>query len=197
MAKTRILRVAAALVAGLLLLPAARADQVTEQIDEALHAYQKKDLTTAVAALEAAAGLIRQIKADAWKAALPQPPSGWTADAPETEALAPALLGGGTSVQRKYHKGDATATLTIIADSPLVQGIAAFLASGFAGLGGDVRIVVIDGRRFVYTKGENSYQTQINNRVLVKIEGNREADDAALRQVIGAIKFADLEKLAK
>jgi hypothetical protein len=187
----------AAAIVAVALPPAAYADQIADQIGEALAAYQKKNLTTALTALDTAASLIRQMKADAWKAALPEPPPGWKAEPAAATALAPALLGGGTTVSRKYQKGGITVTVSIVADSPLVQGIAAFLSSGVAGLIGDVRISVIGGRRFVYTKADNSYQTLVANRVLVKIEGNHEADEAALNQYIAAVDYAEIKRLSQ
>ena len=47
--------------------PLARADDVTDQIDQALKAYQNHDTTTAIAALDAAGNLLRQARADALK----------------------------------------------------------------------------------------------------------------------------------
>jgi hypothetical protein len=196
-ARRAIGRILAAAIAALVLLPAAHADEIADQIGQALAAYQKKNLTSALTALDTAASLIRQMKADAWKAALPDALPGWTAEPAEATALAPALLGGGTTASRKYRKGEAAITVSIIADSPLVQGIAAFLQSGVAGLVGDARISVIGGRRFVYTKSDNSYQTLVGNRVLIKFEGNHEAPDAALTQYIAAIKYPDIERLAQ
>src|SRR5579863_2801484 len=114
----------AAIWLALALPPAARADDVTDQIDQAVAAYRKGDLTTAVAALDAAAGLIRDKKSQAWKAVLPEPLEGWTGDPPEAQALPPALLGGGTTVSRKYRKSGDTVTVTVMADAPLVQALA-------------------------------------------------------------------------
>ncbi len=72
------LAVAAALLVA---VPAAavRADDVKDQINEALKAYEKKDLATATAALEAALGLMRQAKAENWKTVMPEPLPGWKA----------------------------------------------------------------------------------------------------------------------
>jgi hypothetical protein len=177
--------------------PPARADDVTDQIDEALQAYRKKDMTTAAAALDAAATLIRQKRAEVWQTMLPEPLSGWTAEKAESASLAPALLGGGTSISRRYRNGGAQVTISLIADSPVVQGVAAFLSSGIAALVGDNRLVVLDGRRLVYNKTDNSYQTLVGSRVLVKVEGNGEVDDATLRRYLGAINYAAVERMAQ
>ena len=67
-------------------LPVAYADDVTDQIHEALTAYDKKDIPTAIAGLEAAVHLLRQMRADVYGALLPNGFEGWTADKVETVA---------------------------------------------------------------------------------------------------------------
>ena len=177
-------------------LPAA-ADDVTDQINEALAAYQKQNLSAAVTALDTAAGLLRQKKAEAWKAALPAPLPGWTADKAQGTALAPALLGGATTVNRAYHKNGNTITISIIADSPIVATIAAFLSNSVVGLIGNSEIAVINGRRALYSKDDNAFQTLVGDKVLVKVEGSHGIDDPVLREWFQAIDYPQLEKLAK
>ena len=84
---------------------AARADEVTEQINEALEAYRNHDMQSAVAALDAAANLLRQGRAEGMKKLLPAPPPGWTADPAESTAVSVAMLGGGITANRSYHNG--------------------------------------------------------------------------------------------
>jgi hypothetical protein len=188
---------AAVAVAMLATSVPAAADDVTDQINQALEAYQKQNLSAAVAALDTAAGLIRQKKTEAWKTALPAPLSGWTADKAQGSALAPALLGGATTVSRVYRKAGDTITISIIADSPIVATIAAFLANSVVGLIGNSEIAVINGRRALYSKDENSFQTLVGDKVLVKVEGSHGIDDPVLREWFQAIDYAQLEKLAK
>ena len=95
----RILLVALLAVATPLSL--ARADDVTDQIHEALTAYGKKDLPTAIAGLQAALNLLRQMRADVYGSLLPAAPQGWTADNVETIAAGLAMAGGGTGASRK------------------------------------------------------------------------------------------------
>ena len=61
----------AVLALGVALVPGARADDVTDQINEALKAYQNHDTQTAIAALDAAANLLRQARAESLKKLLP------------------------------------------------------------------------------------------------------------------------------
>lgn len=111
--------------------PPVRADEVTNQINEALTAYGRKDLPTAIAGLEAALNLMRQSRADTYGALLPAAIPGWTADDVETVSAGVAMVGGGTGASRKYHKGDDTVTVSILADSPLLQAMSALAAGSF------------------------------------------------------------------
>lgn len=186
-----------AMLLALSLPPAARADDVTDQIDQAVAAYRKGDLTTAVAALGAAAGLIGEKKSRAWEAVLPEPLAGWSGEPPQAQALPPALLGGGTTVSRKYRRPGDTVTVTIMADSPLVPALAGMMTSTVGTLLAGSIVLVVDGRRVLYGKDENSYQTLVDNRVLLKIEGTRGVADATLRQYLQAVKFDAIDRLAK
>ena len=102
------------MLAALSIVPAF-ADDVTDQINEAAAAYARKDVPTAIAGLEAALNLLRQGRADAYGKLLPAPPSGWTADDVETVSVAVMFAGGGTGATRKYHQGDNTVTVSIMA----------------------------------------------------------------------------------
>ena len=114
----------------------ARADDVTDQINEALKAYQNHDTQTAIAALDAAANLLRQARAEGLKKLLPPPPPGWTADAAEATAV-----GVGDARWRHHREPHLSqrrqqVEVQIIADSPMLQGMAALIGSPFAAVGG-------------------------------------------------------------
>ena len=181
---------------GLGMTAAALADDVTDQLNEALKAYEKKDLATAATALELAQSLIRQMSADVWKTVLPEPLAGWEADDAESTSVGAAMLGGGTSVSRKYRKGDDNVEITLVTDSPLMQGMGALLSGGMM-TGSDMKLSVIDGRKTTYTKSDNSYQTMVANKTLVKVAGSKAVDDGTLRAYLAAIKFQQIEKAAQ
>ena len=126
----------AALLAGIAMLSGARADDVTDQIDAALRAYQNHETQTAIAALDAASSLMRQSRADVLKKLLPPPPPGWTADAAASSAISVAMLGGGITASRAYHNGDQRVEVQLAADSPLLQGMAALIGSPLAAVAG-------------------------------------------------------------
>jgi hypothetical protein len=173
----------------------ARADDVTEQINEALTAYGRKDTQTAIAGLEAALNLLRQSRADTYGGSLPAVPSGWTADAVETVSVGAALVGGGVGASRKYHKGGDLVTVSIIADSPLLQAMTALASSGIAALGG-MRTEIVNGRRTIYMKDDGAYMTIVADRILVRVEG-KDQPEAVLKQFLAAVDFAAVERAGR
>ena len=175
---------------------AARADDVTDQIAEAQAAYAKKDIATAIAALEAAASLLRQQRSDAWKGLLPPAPAGWTAEEAHSSAGGAAMFAGGTGVSRKYRKGGDDVEISILAESPLIQAMSAVITNPLvASMAG--RVAVIGGRRFTFITSDNAYVTLVADKVLVRVQGSSGLNDAALRPFVAALDFAAIEKLVR
>jgi hypothetical protein len=187
-----IVLVLAACIAG---APAARADDISDQIDQAAAAWRKHDSQAAITALEAAASMLHQARADALKTLLPLPPSGWTADPAETSAVSAAMLGGGTSATRIYHNGQQRVEIQITTDSPMLIGMAALLSSPMAAASG-VKTVMVGGRPISYTANDNSYMTLVADKFMVKVDGSKDTPDPALRTFVASIDFAAIEKLA-
>ena len=182
------------LVASAQMLPA-RADDVIDQIHEALTAYGKKDLPTAIAGLQAALNLLRQMRADAYGDLLPASMEGWTADKVETISAGIAMAGGGTGASRKYHKGNAEVTVSILADSPLLQAMSALASSGLAALGG-MRTEIVNGHRTLYMQEDGALTSFIGDRILVRVEGKDQPEET-LKRFLTAVDFAAVEKVGK
>ncbi len=185
-----------ALLLSLAVICGVRADDVTDQINEALKAYQNHDTQTAIAALDAASNLLRQGRAEAMKKLLPPVPPGWTANEAESTALGTALLGGGITASRTYKNGSQRVEVQIMADSPLLQGFAALIGGPLAAIGG-MKTVVVGGRRVAFNADDNSYMTVVADKVIVKIEGNKDTPEPSLKSFVGAIDFAAIEKLVR
>jgi hypothetical protein len=182
------------LVAAAPLSPA-RADDVADQIHEALTAYGNKDFTTAIAGLQAALNLLRQMRADVYGSLLPAAMDGWTADKVETISAGVAMAGGGTGASRKYHKGDAEVTVSILADSPLLQAMSALASSGLAVMGG-MRTEIVNGHRTLYMQEDGAFTSFIGDRILVRVEGKGQPEET-LKQFLTAVDFAAVEKVGK
>ena len=97
------------------------ADDILDQIDEAIALYKQGDYKGAIAGLDFATAQIRQLLAGQVADALPEALPGWQAE--EVETLAMAMFGGGVSAERSYTKGDATVDIQLIGESPMLQGI--------------------------------------------------------------------------
>jgi hypothetical protein len=172
------------------------ADDVTDQINEALKAYQNHDTQAAIAALDAAENMVREGRADALKNLLPPVPPGWTADNADSTAVGVAMMGGGTTASRTYHLDAQQVEVQIMGDSPMLQGLATLLGSPFAAAGG-MKTVVIGGRRMSYAENDNSYMALVADKVIVKVSGNKETPDPTLKSFVQAINFAAIEKLMR
>ena len=175
---------------------AAHADDVTDQINEALKAYQNHDTQGAIAALDAAENMVREARADELKKLLPPVPAGWSADNAESSSVGTAMMGGGTTASRVYHLDAQQVEVEIMGDSPMLQGLATLLGSPFAAAGG-MKTVVIGGRRMSYAENDNSYMALVSGKVIVKVSGNKETPDPTLKSFVQAIDFAAIEKLVR
>jgi hypothetical protein len=138
---------------------------------------------------------LRQHRADALIGLLPLPPPGWTADSTETSALNAEMLGGGTSATRVYHSGDRQVTVQITTDAPMLQGLAALLNGPLSASSG-IRSVQIGGRSIAYTQKDNGYMALVADRIIVKVEGDRQVPEPVLRGFVASIDFDAIEKMA-
>jgi hypothetical protein len=173
----------------------ASADQVTDQLQRAETAYGQKNFAAALTALTTAQTLIRQVKAETWKAVLPDPPPGWTAEDPKVITVGPALLGGGSSTERRYRRPGGTVDISLIADSPMLQSAAMLLGAGMLVSGSE--LLIIEGQRASYDANENSLQAIVADKVLVKVQGSKGVDKQTLQDFFRAIKLSDIEKAAQ
>ena len=176
--------------------PETMADEVTDQIQEGLKAYEKGDYDTASLALDTAAALIRQMQATSLSGVLPEPLDGWTAEEAETSSAGAAMFGGGLQASRAYHKDEENITITIIGNSPMLQAMSMMFANP-AMQGGSAKLIVVDGRKVIQNKEERSLQTMINNNFLVSVEGEQGTADESLRAYFDAVDFAALEKFGQ
>jgi hypothetical protein len=183
------------LLAGAACASVSRADDVSDQIDKAAAAWRAHDSGGTLAALDAAANLLRQARADTLKTLLPQPPAGWTADPAETSAVSAEMLGGGTSASRTYHNGAQHVQVEITTDSPMLQGMAALISNPLATAPG-VKTVTIGGRPVSYSPSDNSDMTLVGGKIIVKVDGGKDTPESVLRSFVAAIDFGAMQKLA-
>jgi len=176
------------------------ADDVTDQINEGLKAYEKKDFGTAVMALDAASSLIRQQKAEGLTAFLPAPLSGWKANDAESSSAGSAMFGGGSNASRTYTKetgnGFAEIEISITSDSPMIQTMAMMFSNPmFMGEGN--KILIVDGQKTLQNSDDNSLTAMVAGKVMVLVDGNEEVAPQDLKDYFKAVEISKLEEYVK
>lgn len=150
--------------------------------------------SAAATEFEYAASYAKQIRAYGLAKHLAPAANGWSTENLEVVAVGAAMFGGGTSVQQDYVKGGETATLRILADSPLMQSFAMMLANPMlmAASSDGPESVMIDGRRAIVQPQGDGVQISmpVNNAYLIQAEGERDS-------VIALIEASNIQALLK
>lgn len=181
--------------AGLMAGASALADDVTDQVDEAMKAYKEQDYSTAATNLEAAAQLIRQKRAESFTKFLPKPLSGWEAEDASTQAAGAAMFGGGVSAERHYSKGDSTITVKLLSDSPIMQGVMMMMSNPMFASSDGGKLETIKRQKAIVKYKEANKGGEINivlsGVMLITIEG-RDCTLADMKAYAEAIDFGGL-----
>lgn len=169
-------RCASAALALCLAVTPAAADEFTDVVEGALEAYRDGDRELAREELDFAMKLLGEMKAAGLVEFLPPPLPGWTRqieDAATAGAAGFAMMGGGSAASASYLRGTEEFSISIMADSPVVSGMAAML-SGMSSLGGG-RTVRIQRVQFTVSDGE--MQGVVGGRTLVQVSGSAATED--------------------
>lgn len=174
------------------LVSAARADDVSDAISEASKAYSAGDLSAAKQSLDLAGQLVAQKQADALAQLLPEPPSGWTAQAVDTSSGVAGFLGGGLIIKRAYERGEKTVELQLMANSPILGSMAP-LFSNVQMLGGMGKVFRQKGRVAVLT---NDGEIQlVAGKTFVTLTGS--GADADKRAILDLIDLDAIEAFGR
>jgi hypothetical protein len=138
-----------------------RADEVADDIKAALAAYEKGDLSEATTLLSQANSAIAEKKGGAMGKALPDAIGEWKAGELTNESIA---IVGGQQSRRDYTKGDKSANITLMADSPMLA---------------------------IYNDKEGSMTMIVNSRFMIQINGS-ELDEASLMELAKGVDVAAL-----
>lgn len=180
--------------------PAIQADDVTDQIDEAVKAYEKEDYNTAVTALDSASTLIRQKKGELVSKLLPEPLDGWEAGEGKSSAAAAGMFGGGISAERRYTRksegSNESITISITTDSPLMQSMGMMFSNPMF-MGQDNKLIVINGEKAIANERDNSLTSMIANKVMVKIDGGKQVKPEVLKEYFNSMDFKAIKDYAQ
>jgi len=207
LSKNRILGIHTSLIVApavialhLICSPSVMADDVTDQIDEAVKAYEKEDYNTAVTALDSASTLIRQKKGELVSRLLPEPLDGWEAGETKSSAAAAGMFGGGISAERRYTRkeegSNAAVTISITTDSPLMQSMGMMFSNPMF-MGQDNKLTVINGEKAIANERDNSLTSMVANKVLVKVDGDKNVTPEILKDYFKSIDFKAIKDYAQ
>ena len=173
-----------------LLAPAAHADEVTDAMEAARAAYEAGAIQEALEELAYARQLLTEMKTASLTGFLPPAPAGWTREVDTEMAAGMAMMGGGVGAEATYSGPGEQFTLTMMADNPMVAGMASALSS--AGLLGVAKRMRVGGERFLVQDGD--LMALIGNRVLVQASG---ADPERMVAILEQIDFDALAAFGK
>lgn len=178
------MKTALVFLACLVVLPLAAADEVEDAITEALKLYKEGKHTEASTSLQLALSAINEKKGGSIAAALPDKIGDWKGgEVNSTNAL--AVLGAGTTVERNYDKKDKSASIAIIADSPMISQVMGLINNpAIAGLAG-LRMKKAGDNTVTIQKDAGMGQIVVDNRFLIQIQGSDLKEEDILELAAG------------
>ncbi|MGL4311419.1 MAG: hypothetical protein ACRCSU_13125 [Paracoccaceae bacterium] len=169
---------------------AAHADTVTDALDAARAAYDAGDLRGALASATEATKAMQGQQTEAFAAFLPDAPDGWTKTINPDMAAGMAMIGGGAGVEATYESPEKSFTVTLIADSPMIESmLPMFTDKATMAMMGTV--TELAGQSFIGS-GETEAMTVIGNKIMLTASG---ADISAMTPVLETIDYAGLSAL--
>ncbi len=175
----RFTRILAALALVLMVALPAAADEIIEQINQAIELYQAGDFAGAAGELEFAAAQIRQLRAGEISAALPEPLAGWNAETAETASMGASMFGGGTTASRSYNKDQSNVDVNIVTDSPMLQSLAMMLNNPMILSSSGQKLIRVAGNKAALDWNDDSgtINVVVLGSVLVTIDGSNLTED--------------------
>ena len=172
------------------------ADDVTDSINEGLQYYKDGKYTESAASLNYAAQLIQQKKGGSLKLLFPNPLKGWKAEEAKSDTGGTAF-GAGINVSREYNKGSSLVSIEIVADSPMLQGIAMMFSNPMFAQSDGGKLKKIAGQKTIVKYDAENKSGEIlaiiANRFLITIRG----DDVSENILIDYTKAFDFKKIAE
>ncbi len=183
-----------------LLIPAARADEVTDQLDTARKSYEAGDLRSAVQALNFATAKIQEAISDRLLKLLPEPLAGWEAEPAQSEAGGIAAMVAGTVLSRTYRRPDgAEVEVRLMADSPMMAMMGMMMQTPFLMQSSkEMRVYTNRGNQGMIQHAEGSDAWEISlmvgNRIMVQVKGNGLKDQKPVEDYLNAVDLTAVQK---
>jgi len=172
------------------------ADKVTDQIQTAIQSYQDKEYKLAIDDLKFAIVQIEKLDNEENKKLLPNALEGWTLkEGDNSTQAAMSMMGGGTSIQGVYSRGNEKIEISIIANSPMLA-VAGMMINNPALASSDPNTEPYRYKRIKGIKKKERKTTEITlilaGQIMIKLTGKKLKDDAVLEQYLDEM---DMKKL--
>lgn len=181
----------------------AAADEVTDQIELGLKLYKEGNINEALSELEFALAQIRQKKAEGMGDLFPEPPSGWTAQEFESQAVGGGALGS-ISASRQYDQtgGQGRVDIEIISDSPMITSLAMVLGNPMVTQGDKrTKLIKVAGQRALLkqkSKSRAELTFIVANKIMVTVKARRIPEAAKVVKDFGTrVNIKKLKELAQ
>jgi len=192
----RPIQVAILVVAMLACVLPAAADELIDQINQAIALYEAGDFAGAAGELEFVAAQIRQLRAGGLTAARGEPLAGWTAEEATSASAGAAMFGGGTTAGREYEKGDADIDVQIVTDSPMLASLSMMLNNPMVLSASGQKLVRIEGNKasMEWEGDRGTINVVVMGVVLVTVNGNS-CTEADLTRYAEAVNYGVIKEL--
>ncbi|MGB7182430.1 MAG: hypothetical protein WBD51_10890 [Burkholderiaceae bacterium] len=151
------------------------ADDFTDTLENARQAYEEGDIGAAREELVYATQLLGQMRTKKLIGFLPEAIDGWERkDAKDQGGAGLSVMGGGTTATANYKNDKEQIKISIIADSPMIQGLSMlFSNAALAGSQGTMKRIA---RQKVMVKPDGSLTTLVDKRIMVEVSGRAPAE---------------------
>lgn len=174
------------------------ADEIVNQMNEAIKAYQEKDYKGAMDELKFITAQLQKLDATENQKLLPAPLEGWSLEKSKDDGgqAMMSMLGGGTSMQATYRKGKEKVEIQILANSPMIA-MMSMAMSNPALLASDPNTAPYRYKRNKGMKKKEGTKTEISllisGQILLKLSGNNLKEDSILEKYLEAIDIKALK----
>ena len=180
-------------IATMLLSSNIMADDITDTMEDAMSAYKEGNYVQAQEDLTYAMELLKQKKGETIQGFLPDALDGWKAEEAKSESAGSGMLGGGSTTSRTYTKDKSKIVISVVTDSPLLQGLGSLLGNPMFNSGGKLKRINREKATIKYNSKRKSGDITImlDKRFLVTVEGSKVTED----ELVGYAKAIDFKKI--
>jgi len=180
-------------IASLMLSSSCIADDILDTMEEAVASYKKGDYVQTKEDLVYVMELLKQKKGDSIKTLLPDALDGWTTEEAKSETAGSGMFGGGSTISRTYKKFKSKVMISIVTDSPLLQGLGSIMGNPMFSSGGTLKRINREKATIKYNKERESGEVtlMLDKRFLITVKGTKVSEE----DLVNYAKAIDFKKI--